>query len=262
MYRIDRRKTNCLPPLSARRKRLLPIPGEPHSRAERRRPGPTGGPGLRASDRSAVVRVAVDRPRRVDGAAVVLEVVADVHVNEVLQVVAAQDRRLGLRVDRSGDVGRQAQQRGERGADRGPLVDRVVRGLGGRLARRRVVVGGGVAVVLVVGLVVGLVVTLVVALVVALTGEGKRAHGQQACGSRSHDNSSLLQHSSSPVGDADSAETDSLRCRRVTWGALADREKTYRLAVKPPNCVPLLGESNTFSLDTPLFGGWPVGLQS
>src|SRR6185312_10849673 len=175
MYRIDRRKTNCLPPLSARRKRLLPIPGEPHSRAERRRPGPTGGPGLRASDRSAVVRVAVDRPRRVDGAAVVLEVVADVHVNEVLQVVAAQDRRLGLRVDRSGNVGRQAQQRGDRGADRGPLVDRVVRGLGGRLAGRRVVVGGvvgGLAVVLVVGLVVGLVVTLVVALVVALTGEG------------------------------------------------------------------------------------------
>src|SRR4029450_10819984 len=73
--------------------------------------------------------------------------------------------------------------------------------------------------------------------------------------------STLLQHSSSPVGDADSAETDSLRCRRVTWGALADRGKTYRLAVKPPNCVTPLGESNTFSGDTPLFGGWPVGLQ-
>src|SRR3954453_13070702 len=83
-YRTGCLNTNCLPPLSARRKRAFPIPGEPHSRAERRRPGPTWGPGLRASERSAVVRVAVDRPRRVDGPAVVLEVVADVHVNEVL----------------------------------------------------------------------------------------------------------------------------------------------------------------------------------
>src|SRR4029078_3247643 len=187
---------------------------------------------------------------------------ADVHVNEGLEVVAAQDRRLGLRVDRSGNVGREAQQRGERRGVGGRLVDRVVGRLGRRLAGRRVVVGGGLAVVLVVGLVVSLVVTLVVALVVALTGEGERAHGQQTSGSRSHDNSSLLQHSSSPVGDADSVETDSLRCRRVTWGALADREKRYRLAVKPPNCVTLLGESNTFSGDTPLFGGWLVGLQS
>src|SRR3954447_1345862 len=260
MYRIARWITNCLPPLSARRKRLLPNPGEPYSRATTKARTHDRGRAL-VSCLDQLSALAVDRPRRVGVAAVVLEVVADVHVNEVLQVVAAQDRRLGLGVDRSGDVGREAQQRGERRAVDGRLTDRVVRQLRCRLAGRRVVVGGGLAVVLVVGLVVSLVVTLVVALVVALTGEGERAHGQQTSGSRSHDNSSLLQHSSSPVGDADSAEADSLRCRRVTWGALADRGKTYRLAVKPPNCVTPLGEPDTFSGDTPLFGGWPVGSQ-
>src|SRR5215208_6270884 len=118
-YRTGCLNTNCLPPLSARRKRLFPIPGEPAFRTTAKARTHYPGPGLRACDDSAVERVAVDLARLVDVLAVVLEVVADVHVDEVLEVVAAQDRRLGLRVDRSGNVGREAQQRGERGADGG-----------------------------------------------------------------------------------------------------------------------------------------------
>src|SRR6185436_16468906 len=113
-YRTGCLNTNCLPPLSARRKRLFPIPGEPLS-GQRRRPGPTiRVRAFRACDSSAVERVAVERARLVDGLAVVLDVVADGQVENVLDVVAARDRGLRLRVDRHGDVGSGTEQRGDR----------------------------------------------------------------------------------------------------------------------------------------------------
>src|SRR4029079_9373306 len=130
-YRTGCLNTNCLPPLSARRKRLFPIPGEPAFRTTAKARTHYPGPGLRACDSSAVERVAVELARLVDVLAVVLEVVADVHVDEVLEVVGARDRRLGRRVDRHGDVGGGTEQCGDRRRGGGRLGDRVVRGLGG-----------------------------------------------------------------------------------------------------------------------------------
>ena len=58
-------------------------------------------------------------------------------------------------------------------------------------------------------------VTIVVTVVTLVASEGERAHREQTGSGRSHDNSSLLQHSSSPVECPESTKADPIQSQRL-----------------------------------------------